>query len=52
MFVNMQHDFPKRDRLPQGARAASLLAWIDGGPEGSKRIEYPMKRVACPGETR
>jgi hypothetical protein len=42
LFVNEQHDFPKRvgyQRVDQN----SLLAWIDGG-EGQRRMEYPMKR--------
>lgn len=51
MFVNLQHDFPKRIAYRK-VEGASLLAWIDGGAEGSMRVEYPMKRVACPGETR
>jgi uncharacterized protein DUF6265 len=51
MFVNMQHDFPKRVAYKRGERS-SLLAWIDAGPQGTMRIEFPMKRVPCPGETR
>ena len=40
-------------RLPQArdlqeGRRQHLLAWIDGGAEGSQRMEFPMKRVACP----
>jgi uncharacterized protein DUF6265 len=51
MFVNLQHDFPKRIAYKRG-EGSSLLAWIDAGPKGAMRIEYPMKRVPCPGETR
>jgi hypothetical protein len=51
LFVNPQHDFPKRIAYGK-VEGGSLLAWIDGGAEGSTRIEYPMKRAACPGETR
>jgi Domain of unknown function (DUF6265) len=46
-FVNMQHDFPKRVSYRR-VDAASLLAWIDAGPRGSMRVEFPMKRTACP----
>jgi hypothetical protein len=52
MFVNPQHDFPKRIAYRKLEGGASLLAWIDGGAEGSMRMEYPMKRVPCSGETR
>jgi hypothetical protein len=43
LFVNEQHDFPKRIGY-QRVDANSLLAWIDGG-EGARKIEYPMKRA-------
>ncbi len=48
MFVNMAHDFPKRVAYRK-VDATTLLAWIDAGPKGSMRIDFPMKRVACPG---
>ena len=48
MFVNMAHDFPKRVAYKK-VDATTLLAWIDAGPKGSLRVEFPMKRVACPG---
>jgi hypothetical protein len=51
MFVNLQHDFPKRIAYRRLEAGASLLAWIDGGAEGSMRMDYPMKRVPCSGET-
>lgn len=47
VFVNMQHDFPKRVAYRK-VDASSLLAWIDAGPKGSLKVEFPMKRVACP----
>jgi hypothetical protein len=47
LFANPQHDFPKRIAYRQLEGGASLLAWIDGGAEGSMRMEFPMKRVAC-----
>jgi hypothetical protein len=47
MFVNMDHDFPKRVAYKK-VDASTLLAWIDAGPKGSLRVEFPMKRVACP----
>jgi hypothetical protein len=46
-FVNMEHDFPKRVAYKK-VDATTLLAWIDAGPKGSLRVEFPMKRVACP----
>lgn len=48
MFVNMAHDFPKRVAYKK-VDAATLVASIDAGPTGSLRVEFPMKRVACPG---
>jgi hypothetical protein len=47
MFVNMAHDFPKRVAYKK-VDATALLAWIDAGPKGSLRVEFPMKRVDCP----
>jgi hypothetical protein len=47
MFVNMAHDFPKRVAYKK-VDASTLLAWIDAGPRGSLRVEFPMKRVECP----
>jgi len=47
-FVNMEHDFPKRVAYKK-VDATTLLASIDAGPKGSLRIEFPMKRAACPG---
>jgi hypothetical protein len=47
VFVNMQHDFPKRVSYRR-VDPTSLLAWIDGG-DGGRRIEFPMKRSECPG---
>ena len=47
-FVNMEHDFPKRVAYKK-VDATTLLAWIDAGPKGSLRVEFPMKRVTCPG---
>lgn len=47
MFVNMAHDFPKRVAYKK-VDASTLLAWIDAGPKGSLRVEFPMRRVECP----
>ena len=47
-FVNMAHDFPKRVAYKK-VDATALLASIDAGPKGSLRIDFPMKRTACPG---
>ena len=43
IFVNMQHDFPKRVAYRKTG-ADTLVAFVDGG-EGTKRIEYSYK--AC-----
>ncbi len=47
--ANPAHDFPRRigyRRLGPN----SLVAWIEGpGQSGTKRAEYPMKRVDCRG---
>ena len=46
IFANPAHDFPKR--VAYRATATGLLAWIDGGDApASRRIEFPMTRVAC-----
>jgi uncharacterized protein DUF6265 len=46
-FVNTAHDFPKRVAYKK-VDAMTLLAWIDAGPKGSLRVEFPMKRMECP----
>jgi len=48
VFANPRHDFPKRVAYRR-VDPSSLLAWIDGGGSDARRIEFPMKRVACPG---
>ena len=47
--ANPQHDFPQRiGYRRQGAD--SVIAWIQGpGKDGTKRIDYPMRRVSCGG---
>ena len=50
VFVNPKHDFPKRIAY-QHLASGGLLAWIDGGPKSAMRIEYPMTRGACPGQS-
>ena len=42
IFVNMQHDFPKRVGYRK-VNADAVTAWIDGG-EGTRKIEFPYKR--------
>jgi hypothetical protein len=45
--ANPAHDFPRRIGYRRRG-ADSLVAWIEGpGESGTKRIEYPMKRVDC-----
>ena len=48
VFANPQHDFPKRVAYKK-TDATHLLAWIDGGADGDKRMEFPMERGGCPG---
>jgi len=43
VFVNLQHDFPKRVGYER-VGTQSLRAWIDGGEGATKRIDYPMTR--------
>jgi hypothetical protein len=48
VFENLEHDFPQR--IAYERRADGLTAWIEGNRGGQvRRIEYPYKRVACPG---
>ena len=48
VFANPQHDFPRRVAYKK-TDATHLLAWIDGGADGDKRMEFPMERGGCPG---
>jgi hypothetical protein len=48
VFVNPKHDFPKRVAYRR-VGADAVQAWIDGGEAAANRIEFPMKRIACPG---
>ena len=48
LFKNPAHDFPKRVGYRR-VDGTSLLAFIDGGDAAANRIEFPMKRAACPG---
>lgn len=51
-FENPTHDFPQRVAYRR-LGTDSLLAWIEGSREGrSRRIDFPMRRVACPGALR
>lgn len=48
LFENLQHDFPQRVGYERSGD--SLVAWIEGAHKGQvKRIEFPYRRVACPG---
>jgi hypothetical protein len=47
VFGNPRHDFPKRVGYRR-VEPNGVLAWIDGGASGEGRVEYPMKRAACP----
>lgn len=49
LFENPQHDFPQRIGYRRDSPDA-LLAWIEGTRNGqTRRIEFPYRRVACPG---
>jgi hypothetical protein len=48
VFANPQHDFPKRVAYRK-VDARRVLAWIDGGADGGKKMEFPMERGGCPG---
>ena len=50
LFENKAHDFPQRIGYRR-VGPDSLEAWIEGpGPAGTTRkIDYPYRRVACPG---
>ncbi|MEO6463766.1 MAG: DUF6265 family protein [Candidatus Eisenbacteria bacterium] len=50
LFENKAHDFPQRIGYRR-VGADSLEAWIEGpGKEGTtRRVDYPYRRVACPG---
>jgi hypothetical protein len=44
---NLAHDFPQRI-IYRRRGADSLLARIEGpGPQGTRGVDYPMKRVSC-----
>ena len=48
VFENLQHDFPQR--VAYRRNGDQLLAWIEGPRNGAvRRVEYPYRRVACPG---
>lgn len=49
VFANPDHDFPQRIGYRRTGR--DLLAWIEGpADEGTRRIEFPMRRRACDSE--
>jgi hypothetical protein len=51
-FENKAHDFPQRVSYRLVAPGA-LSARIEGISNGKERaIEYPMKKIACAGETK
>ena len=47
VFENPTHDYPRRISYERKG-ADAISAFIDDGT-GSRRIEYPFQRVACPG---
>jgi hypothetical protein len=48
VFENLEHDFPQR--VGYDRKGDTLVGWIEGERNGkTRRIEFPYKRVACPG---
>ena len=48
VFENFEHDFPQRIGYKRDGTA--LLAWIEGSRNGQmRRVEFPYKKVECPG---
>ena len=51
VFENPAHDYPQRVGYTRDGEA--LLAWIDGMSNGkSRRVDFPYRRVACPGSSK
>ena len=49
VFENPEHDFPQR--IGYRRQGAALDAWIEGMQNGqNRRIAFPYKRAACPGQ--
>jgi hypothetical protein len=49
VFENAEHDFPQR--IGYRRQGAALEAWIEGAKAGqNRRIEFPYRRAACPGD--
>ncbi len=49
VFAAPGHDYPQIVGYRR-AGADSVVAWIDGKAGGkSRRVEFPYRRVACPG---
>jgi hypothetical protein len=48
VFTNPAHDFPKRISYRRVDRS-TLFAFVDSGEGSAARLEFPMKRVPCPG---
>jgi hypothetical protein len=50
LFENAAHDFPQRVGYRRDGPDA-LLAWIEGTRNGQpRRVEFPYRRVTCPGK--
>ncbi len=50
LFENPTHDFPQRVGYRRDG-PDGLLAWIEGTRNGqARRVEFPYRRVACPGK--
>lgn len=50
VFENREHDFPQRIGYRR-VGADSLAAWIEGPGKdgGTRRVDFPYRRAACPG---
>jgi hypothetical protein len=50
VFENLQHDFPQRVGY-QRTTPDTLSAWVEGADKGqNRRIDFPYRRVPCPGK--
>jgi hypothetical protein len=49
VFENLKHDFPQRVGYRRKGRDV-LVGWIEGTSNGQpRRVEFPYRRVGCPG---
>lgn len=52
VFEDPNHDFPQRIGYRRSV-TDSLLGWIEGAVRGQpRRVDFPYRRVSCPGDSR